>query len=317
MLRRGIILGAVLFVAAILFAQQSTPPPKQPSVLDAIVQKGGADPTQDDDVIQYICLMHKEYRQNTPGECPYCHMKLVPDLTESHEYPVLLSTMPKLLKANEAVQLKFQIKDPETGEQVKQFTEMHEKLYHLFVVSQDTEFFQHVHPQEQPDGSFILNQKFPHPGLYRVLSDFYPTGGTPQLVASNVLIPGEGMKIETPHLKPDLTPKDDKNLHVELVMDPPEPIAGFKTLMFFKLTPDKDIEQYIGAWGHMLIASWDLIDMVHTHPFLITDPDEGAYKQIQFNAVFPRKGIYKVWVQFQRAGQVNTVVFNVPVKDLE
>jgi hypothetical protein len=87
--------------------------------------------------------------------------------------------------------------------------------------------------------------------------------------------------------------------------------------MFFKLTPDKDIEQYIGAWAHMLAASWDEIDLIHSHPIYVTDPDEGAYKQVQFNMIFPRAGIYKIWVQFQRAGVVNTIVFNVPVKNLE
>jgi hypothetical protein len=32
--------------------------------------------------------------------------------------------------------------------------------------------------------------------------------------------------------------------------------------------------------------------------------------------IFPRAGIYKVWTQFQRDGKVNTVVFNIPVKNL-
>jgi hypothetical protein len=186
------------------------------------------------------------------------------------------------------------------------------------VVSQDTTFFDHVHPQIQPDGSFILNETFPKPGLYRILSDFYPTGGTPQLIATTVMVPGEGFKIELPKLQPDMMPQDSKNLHVELTTDPAEPIAGFKTLMFFKLTPNQDIEQYIGAWGHMLVGSSDLIDMIHTHPALPpTDPDQGAYKQIQFNMIFPRAGVYRVWVQFQRKGVVNTVAFNVPVKNLE
>ena len=30
-----------------------------------------------------------------------------------------------------------------------------------------------------------------------------------------------------------------------------------------------------------------------------------AAKQIQFNLIFPREGIYRVWVQFQRQGVVN------------
>ena len=38
---------------------------------------------------------------------------------------------------------------------------------------------------------------------------------------------------------------------------------------------------------------------------------------IQFNVIFPRAHTYRVWVQFQRLGVVNTAYFDVPVKDLE
>jgi len=292
--------------------QQSTP-----KITDAIVQKGAPDLTADDEP-EYMCPMDKDVRSKTPGKCPICKMTLQLNLPEPREYPVRLTTKPRVLKAGEPTELHFRPEDPTTHKPVTAYTEMHEKLYHLFVVSQDTKFFEHVHPQIQPDGSFILNETFPKPGLYRILSDFYPTSGTTQLISATVMVPGEGFKIELAKPQPDMTPKDDKNLHVELVTDPPEPLAGFKTMMFFKLTPDKDIEQYIGAWGHMLAASSDLIDMIHTHPaFPPTDPDEGAFKQIQFNMIFPRAGIYKVWVQFQRAGVVNTIAFNVPVKNLE
>jgi hypothetical protein len=61
----------------------------------------------------------------------------------------------------------------------------------------------------------------------------------------------------------------------------------------------------------MLAASDDLIDMMHTHPFIA---DGGP--EIQFNLVFPRVRAYRVWVQFQRNGVVNTVHFDVPVKEL-
>jgi len=59
-----------------------------------------------------------------------------------------------------------------------------------------------------------------------------------------------------------------------------------------------------------LVASADLIDLLHTHPFLVT----GGV--IQFNVIFPRDGLYRVWTQFQRSGVVNTVVFTIPVKAL-
>jgi len=298
--------------------QSKIPPPASnvPTITDAIVQKGASDASSDDDA-EYMCPMDKDYRSKTPGKCPKCGMTLVLNLPDPREFRVVLTTRPRVLKAGENTELHFRIEDPIDGKQVRQYTIMHEKLFHLFVVSQDTTFFRHVHPVLQPDGSFILNVTFPKPGMYRILSDFYPTSATPQLIASTVMVPGAGFKVEPAKLQPDMTPKDDQNIHVELTTDPPQPLAGFKTLLFFKLTPDKNVEMYIGAWGHMLAASSDEIDLIHAHPFLVTDPDEGAYKQIQFNMIFPRAGIYRVWVNFQRAGVVNTVAFNVPVKNLE
>jgi hypothetical protein len=81
--------------------------------------------------------------------------------------------------------------------------------------------------------------------------------------------------------------------------------------MFFKLDPGEGLEKYLGAWGHMMAASDDLIDMIHTHPFIA---DGGP--AMQFNVYFPRPRPYRVWVQFQRKGVVNTVYFDVPVHDL-
>ena len=60
----------------------------------------------------------------------------------------------------------------------------------------------------------------------------------------------------------------------------------------------------------MLAASSDLIDLLHIHPFLVKGGD------IQFNILFPRPGLYRIWTQFQRSGVVNLVVFTVQVKAL-
>jgi hypothetical protein len=60
----------------------------------------------------------------------------------------------------------------------------------------------------------------------------------------------------------------------------------------------------------MLAASSDLIDLLHVHPFLVKGGD------IQFNLIFPRPGLYRIWTQFQRSEVVNTTVFTVPVKAL-
>ena len=62
------------------------------------------------------------------------------------------------------------------------------------------------------------------------------------------------------------------------------------------------LERYLGAWAHMLVASNDLIDMMHEHPLLA---DGGP--QMEFEVVFPRPGVYRVWIQLQSDNTVNTV----------
>ncbi|MBV8820536.1 MAG: hypothetical protein JO022_19405 [Acidobacteriaceae bacterium] len=149
--------------------------------------------------------------------------------------------------------------------------------------------------------------------MYRILGDYYPSGGTPQLMARTLIIPPQAGDpvLALAKLDPTIGPCHCKNIDVELVTDPRQPISGQKTLLFFKINPAEGLEKYLAAWGHMLAASDDLIDMIHTHPFIA---DGGP--QEQFNLIFPRARLYRIWVQFQRKGVVNTAVFNVPVQDL-
>lgn len=255
--------------------------------------------------------MHADVRSPLPGTCPRCGMKLVANLPDRIEYGLKLALHPQAPRPGNQVEFVFTVVDPKTGKQVTDFQVMHEKLYHLFIVSQDLRYFIHDHPQQGPDGNFHYRAQLPQPGMYRILSDFYPAGGTPQLLMKTVVLPGAAI---TPgsELSPDLSPKTAANLQVSLTMQPAQPIAGMKTLMFFHLEPAEGLELYLGSWSHMLAASDDLIDMIHDHPFIA---DGGP--QMQFNMVFPRARTYRVWVQFQRKGVVNTAVFNIPVSDLK
>ncbi len=263
--------------------------------------------------IDFICPMDKDVRAKEPGKCPRCGMKLVPGIPDSSEYPVYLKLDPRVPRPDKPVGMTFRVEDPKTHATVKKYEIVHEKLFHLFLVSDDLRYFAHEHPTPQPDGTFVFDARFPRAGPYRVVADFYPTGGTPQMNISTMYVAGQ-----PPAKKPlaaDLTPQTGRNLKASITTEPAQPLAGFKTLMFFQLEPADggafELEPYIGAWGHMLAVSEDLVDMIHTHPFLA----DGGPK-VQFNMIFPREGIYRVWVQFQSKGQVNTVAFNVPVKEL-
>jgi hypothetical protein len=249
----------------------------------------------------FICPMDPDIHAKGPGKCPRCGMKLEARIIEPVEYPTTFTFHDP--------HLSIEIKDPKTGKPVNDFEVVHEKLMHLFVVSSDLSYFAHIHPIQ---GQIDLD--LPKPGTYKVIADFYPKGGTPQFIEHYITTPGYTKPVSESlaHPPADLTPKMGENLKVSLTMDPPEPIPGKKTLLFFKLEPGDGIEKYIGAWAHMLIASDDLIDTIHDHPAIA---DGGAEEQ--FDIYFPRAATYRIWVQFQRLGKVNTVSFTVPVKALQ
>jgi len=239
-------------------------------------------------------------------------MKLVANLPDPVEYRLEIRTSPRVVEAGKPVEFTFEVRPPDTGELVKDFEIVHEKIYHLFLVSQDLSYFAHEHPVAGADRIYRFRTTLPKTGAYRIVSDFYPKGGTPQFIVKTLLTKGTtaAQLAELPILAASRKRQTGENLTVELVTEPAEPLAGKETLLFFRLSTAEGIQQYLGAWGHLLAASDDLIDLIHDHPLYTTLP------QVQFNVLFPREAVYRVWVQFQKDGVVNTVAFNVPVRAL-
>ena len=277
-------------------------------VLVATAQTPAPLPSQGADEV-YICPMDPDVRSHNPGKCARCGMAMVAGLPDPVEYHMDLSVSPRPIKPGQRSSVTFAVHDPWKNRPVTNFQLMHEKLFHMFVVSQDLQVFEHNHPTLGSDGKFHYDYVFPKPGMYRVLGDFYPDGATPQLIAKTVIVSGPAPKPVA--LGRDYSAKDTENMTVELVTEPPQPISRATTQMILRVKPDDGLEKYLGAWGHMLVASADLIDMIHEHPFIA---DGGP--QIQFKVTFPRAKPYRVWVQFQRKGVVNTAYFDIPVKEL-
>ena len=259
--------------------------------------------------------MDADQRSDKPGTCPRCGMKLVLGIPDQVEYPLDLTTKPAIIQPGQKVQLKFAIRDPKTQAVVTHFEVVHEKLFHMFILSSDLTYFLHEHPIPQPDGTFLFDEVFPKPGMYRVVADVYPKGGTPQLIARTVFVeggPNEPVNLGDAVLKPDMDVQHGANTDASVEFVPPVPIAGTKTIMYVRRNTADGNEKWLGAWAHMLIASDDMVDLIHEHPFIA---DGGT--QMQFNLIFPRAKTYRIWVQYQRKGVLNTVAFNVPVVDLE
>lgn len=295
-----------------LFAQAITAPP------DASIT-----PAPAGDLV-YQCPMDPEYRSNQPGKCAICGMELRAGIPEPVEFPMEFSVAPQPVKVGAKETMTFIVHDPENDKQVKHFQIVHQKLFHMFVVSQDLKYFIHDHPVFGEDSNFRYDIAFPRPGMYRVLGDFCPDGASCQLNAKTVVVPGGSQTPAT--LVRDYGPKDTMGskdgapvaipgtdaMKASITTEPQEPISGIETRIFLHLDNSEGLEQYIGAWSHMLAASDDLIDLVHSHPFTA---DGGP--DMTFHVYFARAHVYRVWMQFQKKGAIHTVYFDIPVKDLD
>ena len=219
------------------------------------------------------------------------------------------------------VRMTLTVRDVDTNAIVRDFTVVHEKRFHLFVLSQDLTHYEHVHPDPQPDGSFALDVTLPEAGSYRLFADFLPEGGTPQVISHTLATQGStGHPFSTARLVPDTElRKTVGSMAVQLTLPAGGLAAGREERFAYQVTdartgqPVRDIEPYLGAWGHSLIMSEDLEHYVHAHPLESGTDQPGAQggPSLTFKATLPQAGRYRIWTQIKRGGEVSTAVFTV------
>jgi len=292
------------------------------------------------------CSMHLNYRASKAGKCLRCGIALIssePGIAE--EFDLEMEASPVRPQPGQPLKLQFAVFNPRTGAKVKQFGLMHDKLFHLFLVSQDLSDFQHVPPRQLPDGGFVIDTVLRRPGLYKVYADFYPLDGAPQVLQTNIVTAGwaDDVMGGQAKLTPDTTltkvvgglksvaanadilgvnlraldAKTAGDLKVLLSLDRAPIISGQKVSLNYQLTnartgqPVRDLIPYLGAWGPMLILSEDQTQVVHSHPEQQVDLEQDAARQrggpsLTFDALFPAPGNYRVWTQFLRGRQLFT-----------
>jgi hypothetical protein len=284
--------------------------------------------SQDDQA--YLCPMHPDVISDTAGTCPRCRMTLILGRPyDMRDYRVEMRTTPALVTAGTKTKIDLDVFHPGTGERVLAFVDVHQKRYHLFLVSQDMEVFEHIHPEQNDDGSWSIEVTLPKSGYYKLLSDFVPFGGSAQFVATPLVTAGYAGDLiaDSAKLSPDITAsKTSGPLTASVSYDPPRFSPIVHSHLTFRLTrgatgePVTDLQAYLGAFGHVLIVSEDLEHFVHSHPLEIPPP-ESDFENIRggpeviFEALMPEPGRYRAWAQFRYQDTVHTFPFTFEVAD--
>jgi hypothetical protein len=195
------------------------------------------------------------------------------------------------------------------------------------------EHFQHIHPQQQADSSWAIDVTLPKAGYYSVISDFLPSGGASQLISRPLVTAGYTGDLagDSATLFPDASAvKVAGGITARVSLDPPTFVAGLYGHLIFQLTdtntgrPITDLQTYLGAFGHTLIMSEDMLDYVHSHSLdILATGDDDAVPQfvippgadletlrggpeVTFDGLMPKPGRYRAWTQFRRDDVVHT-----------
>jgi hypothetical protein len=206
------------------------------------------------------------------------------------------------LRRGRAEELRFRIVG-EDGATVRDFDVEHEKRMHLILARRDLTGFQHLHPEQASDGSWRTNVRIDEPGSYRLFADFSHDGEA-QTLATDLRVDGAADLRPLP--KPAATAVSDGGYDLQLEAGHARP--GEEADLRFTLRKDGvpvETEPYLGAGGHLVALREGDLAFLHVHPM-----DDS----VRFAATFPTEGRYRLFLQFQHDGQVQTVAFTQEVR---
>ncbi len=196
------------------------------------------------------------------------------------------------------------------GAPITTYAVVHDKPLHFVVVRRDLTGFQHLHPTMAPDGTWSVGLSLAAPGIYRAIADFTAVVGgqqVPVTVGVDLTVAGDYRPVALPA---PVTRATTDGFAVSYAGTPQT--GATQPLLMTVNGPDGKpaaLEPYLGAFGHLVVVREGDVGYVHVHP----EPQlvDGAVK---FWLAAPGPGRYRMFFDFQVAGQVHTAAFTAIVR---
>ena len=186
---------------------------------------------------------------------------------------------------------------------MRDFDVEHTKRMHFIVVRRDMTGFQHLHPTENPDGTWSVPVTLPDAGSYRVFADF-SVDDKPYTLADDLTVDGS---VRSQALPAPVRSVDVDGLRV--APDRGRHQGRRRVRARASRSPATArpvaVQDYLGAKGHLVALRQGDLAFLHVHP------DENS---LQFMATFPTAGRYRLFLQFKTAdGRLHTAAFTQEV----
>lgn len=274
----------------------------------------------------------------------------------THTTKMQVTSQPAKIEAGKAAKWTFKIVDDIDNAAISDFEVVHEKLMHLIVVSKDMSWFNHLHPQHKGNGLFELQATLPRAGEYKIYADYKPKEREGEVAQYAFTVSGANPLSSSPKLAVDArrgawmtksvrsAPEGEPDktggaaYQIALMPMPAKIEAGKDVMLHFQARDAAgkpiQLEQYLGALGHLVLVSADSNTYLHTHPLdgahnmgsmnhsvtanssdktaasgVAKSRTTGRGSDVMFHTKFPKAGLYKAWGQFQHGGRIITAPF--------
>jgi hypothetical protein len=226
----------------------------------------------------------------------------------------------------------------------------HGHRMHLFLVRTPAiDRMWHLHPERQPDGSFIAALPQIEPGRYTVFADVVDQSGFPWTLVGTIDMPAiTGTPLrgdDSEGQAPALTSSSDSS--VDVLDDGTRVVwhrdstalrANAPMILRFDVQdqngkPAADLQTYMGMAAHAEIISSDMQVFAHIHPsgsvpmaalMMASTNSSDSMAGMNMNAApsspdlsipygFPTPGHYRIFLQFKRADKIETAYFDTAV----
>jgi hypothetical protein len=229
----------------------------------------------------------------------------------------------------------------------------HGHVMHLFLLRMPgLDRLYHLHPEQNVDGSFVIDLPPTSAGHYQVFADIVRESGFPETMVTEIDLPdlsgkpltGDDSEASGNAIATGTTTRAEvaqlpDGARMVWERDTSQPAVGKLAWFRFRVEdsggkPVNDLEPYMGMAGHAVFVRSDRSVFAHVHPagsvpmaaLAIVQKDikpmdmghnmvrpASLPAEVSFPYGFPQAGDYRIFVQVKRAGRIETGVFDTQI----
>ncbi len=224
------------------------------------------------------------------------------------------ATATSSLPAGQPASFQFRILGAD-GKPVTAFEPDQTKLMHFYLIRSDLTGFQHIHATMSTDGTWAAPLAETQPGTYRAYASFITkdTSGKAVALVLSQLVTAPGTAIVTPLPAASSTTQVD-GYTVTLAGD--RIMAGTEHPLTATVSKDgqpvTDLQPYLDTYAHLTAFHDNDLAFAHLHPHGTVNGDHGG-PTLSFEAMLPKPGNWRLFLQFQTAAVLHTAAVTVSV----